>query len=206
MSNRLFYRAVPVSANDSNAAPPANCRQLHIATENGCIAFQKRNVSVGFNLCADHWVIGWGYAADFNCNKKIVIFGTGENIDPEQHHLHFDDVEIGSRLTVFLLTVRKQCAAVAHVAHHRRGTAFEDTSTVYESRGGTCVDEPVPCKEKYTVWRVVIAPPLHCSHTVEFLHVSSVKVNSIVQGLTEHGRPVAAYNGVRDLLYPHLIH
>lgn len=200
--------------------PPANCQQLANFTASGCIAFQKKNVSVCFNLCNDQWVLGWGFSALFNCQKKVAIFGTGENIDHCEKVLHFDQIAVGSRLCVFLLTVKRKCVRGqktepyvlsderrfhgSNDVHEYNNFAGDNAGDATEATAdNSCVK--YSCKEKYKLWKAVIVPPLNCSQAVEFLLVSEIKIDSILDSETKNGHPVARYEGVRDLIYPHII-
>lgn len=213
--------------------PPANCQQLANYTATGCIAFQKRNISVCFNLCNDQWIIGWGYSALFNCQKKIAIFGTGENIDHCEKVLHFDEIAVGSRLCVFILTVKRKCyrglKTEPYVVgddrnprcqrnqddhnndfnnfdnpnYDQNNIAREVVDIAADRAEGACVR--YSCKEKYKLWKAVICPPLNCSQAVEFLQVNELKIDSILECETRTGHPIARYEAVRDLIYPHII-
>lgn len=236
MTNGILYQR-PCGAGfggpGCGVPPPANCQQLAAATANGCVAFQKRNVSVCFNLCNDQWIIGWGYSATFNCQKKIVIFGTGENIDHCEKILHFDEIAVGSRLCVFLLTVKRKCFRGNRPEPYVT-TAQEGHPRCNRKNGGGCGDESgyqfggqsdnsyvenavekvneeregacvrYTCKEKYKIWKALICPPLSCSQAVEFLQVNEIKIDSIIE-CESNGHPIARYRDVRELIYPHLL-
>jgi hypothetical protein len=207
--------------------PPANCQQLANFTASGCVAYQKKNISVCFNLCNDQWVVGWGFSALFNCQKKVAIFGTGENIDHCEKVLHFDEIAVGSRLCVYILTVKKKCNRANKTEHYNlmdernpkcgnQGSVSNDFSYAGENShvgdaaehvadkdDSSCVK--YTCKDKYKLWKAVIIPPLNCSQAVEFLQVNEIKIDSILECETKNGHPVANYEAVRDLLYPHII-
>ncbi len=216
MTNGILYQR----GGPGCVPPPANCQQLANYTASGCIAFQKRNVSICFNLCNDQWILGWGYSALFNCQKKIGIFGTGENIDHCEKVLHFDEIAVGSRLCVFILTVKRKCfrngKSEGYELQSNENIRCEDNdcfepqanlenaeNAVVQAEEGACVR--YACKNKYKLWKAVICPPLNCSQGVEFLQVNELKIDSIIQCVTRSGHPIADYESIRDLIYPHLI-
>lgn len=210
MTNGILYQR----GGPGCVPPPANCQQLANYTASGCIAFQKRNVSVCFNLCNDQWILGWGFSALFNCQKKIGIYGTGENIDHCEKVLHFDEIAVGSRLCVFILTVKRKCHGKSeqysvsdksrcHENSYDGNVVSEVADEVVDREEGACVR--YSCKDKYKLWKAIILPPLNCSQGVEFLQVNELKIDSIIECTTKSGHPIASYESVRDLIYPHLI-
>ena len=179
-----------------NRVPPMNHRVCNLMNMTAHVPFQKKDITVGFNLCNDHWILGWGYTAVFNCKRRVVVYGTGENMQPNK--LYLNDIAVGSRVVLMLVTIKRT------VSSNNEPFVINGSSECAESE---TVDEcQYVKKEKYRIWKAILNPPIQCSQCVEFIEMDQVVIDSMIEGETTSGHPIALYDGVKNILYPQLVY
>lgn len=184
-------------ANFNRVSPMVNQRVCNVMNMTGCVPSQKKDISVGFNLCNDQWILGWGYSSFYNCKKRIVVYGTGESMQPNK--LLLNDIPIGSRIVLMLVTIKRKCNANQNEPFVINGSS--DCANQSETEECNSVR-----KEKYRIWKAILNPPIQCSQCVEFIEMDQVIIDSMIEGETASGHPIAIYDGVKNILYPQLVY